>query len=133
MEGENRGVRRLVIRVIVVVAAFRVARLHRRTSLDRMVERLRDVRTLPGFLRRPEAFRDEVNRWYRWLPPRGVRSCLKRSLLLLDLWSRCGLEPQFHLGLRKVDGRPDGHAWVTAGDLDSGVEPGDGYEEAFTG
>jgi hypothetical protein len=39
---------------------------------------------------------------------------MKRSLLLLDLWSRCGLRPRLHLGLRG-GGYPGrrGHAWLT--------------------
>ncbi len=50
------------------------------------------------------------------LPPYGVGRCVKRSLLLLDLWSRAGLRPSFHLGLREAAGKRGGHAWITTGD-----------------
>jgi hypothetical protein len=38
---------------------------------------------------------------------------VKRSLFLLDLWSRAGLAPSFHLGLRGAAGDRGGHAWIT--------------------
>jgi len=61
----------------------------------------------------------------------GLRSCLKRSYLLLDLWARCGLEPEFHLGVRTVEGDKDGHAWLTVEGFNGGENPEDGYEETF--
>jgi len=99
--------------------------------LDQLVERIRRVPVLPENLRRPEVFQALVNRWYTWLPPMGLRSCLKRSYLLLDLWARCGLEPEFHLGVRTVEGVPDGHAWLTLEGFDGGENPEDGYHETF--
>jgi hypothetical protein len=47
------------------------------------------------------------------LPPYGAGRCVKRSLFLLDLWSRAGLAPSFHLGLRRAAGERSGHAWIT--------------------
>lgn len=117
--------------MMVGIAAVRVARLNRRLPLDQLVERIRQVPALPLGLRKPEAFQAAVNRWYRWVPPRGLRSCLKRSYLLLDLWTRCGLQPEFHLGVRTVDGVHDGHAWLTVEGFDGGDNPKDGYEDAF--
>ena len=116
---------------LVVFAALRVVWFNGKLPLDRLVETLRTTRELPPRLRRPEAFQGIVNRRYRWLPPYDLRACLKRSYLLLDLWSRCGLEPQFHIGLRKIDGEPDGHAWVSADGLDGGEMSSEGYKEAF--
>jgi hypothetical protein len=46
------------------------------------------------------------------LPPCGAGRCLKRSLLLLDLWSRAGLAPSLHLGVRGDGKTRGGHAWV---------------------
>ena len=122
---------RLLAPLVVIMAAMRVAWLCRRLPLDQLIERIRRVPTLPKGLRRPVAFQKVVNRWYRWLPPRGFRSCLKRSYLLLDLWSRCGLEPEFHLGVRTVDGTKDGHAWLTVEGFDGAEIPADGYQETF--
>lgn len=130
---ETRGLMltRMFAGMMVGLAALRVAWLHRRLPLDQLVEGIRQVPALPHGLRKPEVFQAIVNRWYRWLPPRGLRSCLKRSYLLLDLWTRCGLQPQFHLGVRKVDGVQDGHAWLTVEGFDGGGDPEDGYQETF--
>ncbi len=38
---------------------------------------------------------------------------MKRSLFLLDLWSRAGLAPSLHIGLRRSDSDRGGHAWIT--------------------
>ncbi len=122
---------RLVMPFVVMLAAIRVTWLCRRLPLDELVERIRRVPVLPRFLRGPDAFRSLVDRWYRWLPPRGFRPCLKRSYLMLDLWSRCGMNPEFHLGVRQVDGKPDGHAWLTVEGLEIGEHNEDGYEDAF--
>ncbi len=122
---------RVLLPVWVVWASLRVAWWSRCMPLDQLVERIRRVPVLPENLRRPEVFQALVNRWYTWLPPMGLRSCLKRSYLLLDLWARCGLEPEFHLGVRTVEGVPDGHAWLTLEGFDGGENPEDGYHETF--
>jgi len=121
---------------LVVRSAVRVARLARRG----------DVRALPPALRRVPALRVAALRRPAWLdgaavrllpllPPRGYGRCMKRSLLLLDLWSRCGLEPRLHLGVRRPgESALEGHAWVTVGDprLDRRTGP-DGWEEMWSG
>jgi len=122
---------RLVTPLVVVLAVIRVSWLCRRLPLDELVDRIRRVPMLPPSLIRPDAYRALVNRWSRWLPPRGFRPCLKQSYLLLDLWSRCGLEPEFHLGVRYVDGKADGHAWLTVKGSETGFNSENGYEEAF--
>jgi len=111
----------LLLLPLVVLAAARSAWLYPRLPLDELIRRLGSVAPLPRPLRRPGAYRHAVNRWLRWLPPRGLRSCLRRSLILVDLWSRCGVVVEFHLGVRA--GRPGdgGHAWVTA----AGTPPDD--------
>jgi hypothetical protein len=49
---------------------------------------------------------------------------LKRSLVLLEVWSRCGVEAQLHLGLRReAAGVWEGHAWLSA-EGDAPVEAG---------
>ncbi len=130
---ETRGVMvgRLMTYLLVLLAASRVAWFSRRLPLDRLLERIRQVPVLPESLQQPEVFQAIVNRWYRWLPPRGLRSCLKRSYLLLDLWTRCGLRPECHLGVRTVEGAKHGHAWLTAPGLDEGEQSEEGYEDAF--
>ncbi len=119
------------IRLMVAFAALRVNWFCRSLPLDRLIERIRRVPTLPESLRRPEDFKALVNRWYRWLPPRGFRPCLKRSYLLLDLWSRCGLEPEFHLGIRTGESTRDGHAWLTVEGVNIEGNPENVYQETF--
>ena len=121
----------LLLLPAVAAASFRTWRLHRRLPLDRACKVLADVPPLPPTLRDPEALLILVNRLLRVLPPRGLRPCFKRSMLLLDLWSRCGLAPRLHLGVRSSSDRREGHAWVTVSDRPdlSGGDPG--YTEAF--
>jgi len=119
----------------VLRASLRVASLARRLPLDELVARLRAV---PPFvvraLARPEWLLASLDRALAVVPPYGYGRCLKRSLLLLDLWSRCGLRPRLHLAapVERTAGRHEGHAWVT-------VDPSaplvgtssEGYAEAF--
>jgi len=120
----------------VLRAAWRVRRLARRCDLRELPGRLRSVRPFaaPG-LARPAWLDGTAARLLPLLPPYGWGPCLKRSLVLLDLWSRCGLEPRFHLGVRKPGQDPlEGHAWVTVGDprLDRRTGP-EGWEEMWSG
>lgn len=49
---------------------------------------------------------------------------MKRSLVLLEVWSRCGVEARLHLGLRReAAGVWEGHAWLAA-EGDAPVEAG---------
>ena len=68
------------------------------------------------------------------LPPWRMGRCLKRSLLLLALWSRCGLAVKLHLGFRPSSGGPlEGHAWITCEGFEV-PEPlcsSNGHAEAF--
>ncbi len=97
----------------LLAASWRVSNGFDKLSLDRLVEELAGAPLFPAVLRDPMTCRDLVDRLLPWLPPRGLRSCLKRSLLLMDLWSRCGLAPRFHLGLLDEGEARNGHAWVT--------------------
>ena len=100
----------------VARAAARLAWLERRLPLEELVAQLRATRPFAiAALARPEWLLATVDRLLVLLPPWRYGRCLKRSLLLLDLWSRCGLRPRLHLGVRR-DGeqrRHEGHAWVT--------------------
>ena len=121
----------LLLLPAVVAASTRTWWLYRGLPLDQVCRALVEVRPLPLPLRDPDGCLRLVNRLLRVLPPRGLGPCFKRSLLLLDLWSRCGLEPRLHLGVRRSVDRREGHAWViVAGrsDLSAG-EPG--YTEGF--
>jgi len=125
---------------LIARAACRCVFWERRLPLDELVERLR--RTQPLRLRviaRPEWLLASLDRLLPLLPPWRYGRCLKRSLLLLDLWSRCGLRPRLHLGVRREgEGRHQGHAWVTV-EAQQGAAPGgpslatsaQGYREAF--
>jgi hypothetical protein len=117
---------------IVGAASIRAWWLHRQLPLDDTCRALADVRPLPTLLRDPVGYLRLVNRLLRVLPPRDLRPCFKRSLLLLDLWSRCGLAPRFHLGVRPpVDRSSGGHAWVTVDERPDLSLDGAGYAEAF--
>jgi hypothetical protein len=58
---------------------------------------------------------------------------MKRSLVLLHLWSRCGLAPCLHLGVALGGGGLQGHAWLTAEADGRTLAAGssDGRAEAF--
>ena len=121
----------LLLLPAVVVASIRTWWLYRKLPLDQACQALVDVNTLPPRLRDPASYLRLVNRLLRVLPPSGLGPCFKRSLLLLDLWSRCGLEPRLHLGVRRSVDRRDGHAWITvAGRPDLSVSDS-GFAEAF--
>ena len=125
----------------VVRAALRVAWLQRRLPLDDLAVRLRAT---PPFLlpvlRHPEWLLATLDRLLSLLPPRGYGRCLKRSLLLLDLWSRCGLRPRLHLAAptARAAGKREGHAWVTVDPEAEAAAPAlalgtssEGYPETF--
>lgn len=121
---------------LVVRSALRVARMARHGDVRSLPPALRRVPPLGiAALRRPAWLDAAAVRLLPLLPPRGYGRCLKRSLVLVDLWSRCGLEPRLHLGVRRpgVDAL-EGHAWVTVGDprLDRRTGP-EGWEEMWSG
>ncbi|HEX2164295.1 MAG TPA: lasso peptide biosynthesis B2 protein [Thermoanaerobaculia bacterium] len=102
---------------VLVRAAARVDRLLRRVPLEELPVRLRDVPPFAAsWLRRPADLDAVLARLLPLLPPRRTGRCLKRSLVLLDLWSRCGLAPRLHVGVRRPgEGTLEAHAWVTTG------------------
>lgn len=110
------ALRRLVGYALAVPVAFaaglRVCRLERRLPFDRLVDELRRASRLPSAAADPIALGRVVGRLAPALPPWGMGRCLKRSLLLVHLWARCGLQPRLHLGFL---GERRGHAWVTGG------------------
>lgn len=101
---------------VVFAASARVARLRRRLGLGPLVTEIRSAgrRPLPRWLARPLWLAGTVEQWLPVLPPYGYGPCLKRALILLDLWSRCGLTPTLHLGFRARSLEPGGHAWISA-------------------
>lgn len=97
-----------------IAAAVRVTRLTRGHTLDRAVALLRQGRPFTGALHDPEVHARVVGALLPLLPPRETGECLRRCLVLLHLWSRCGLEPRLHLGARSpVATTLDAHAWLT--------------------
>jgi len=103
---------------LAFAAGIRVFRLEGGLPFDELVSRLRHAPRLPPVLADPAVYARVVGRIVPILPPWGMGRCTKRSLLLLYLWSGCGLEPRLHLGVI-AGGR--GHAWVSAGALESGA------------
>lgn len=98
-------------------ASARATRWESRLPLDRLAPRLRAVAPFRSrrLRERPEWLLASLDRLLPLLPPRRYGACLKRSLLLLDLWSRCGLEVRLHLGVRRAgESSHEAHAWVTA-------------------
>jgi hypothetical protein len=108
---------------LVAVTAWRVARLERRLGFgDLLAElRARGRRPLPARLARPEWLAGTVERLLFALPPRRCGPCLRRGLILLELWSRCGLEPKLHLGFDLRAPERHGHAWLSAIAADGSV------------
>jgi len=51
--------------------------------------------------------------------------------LLLDLWSRCGLAPRLHLGVRYAGDRREGHVWITVAGRPELSAAAPSYTEAF--
>jgi hypothetical protein len=101
---------------LVLATGWRVARLERRLGLGALIDELRGARRrpLPAWLARPEWLAGTLERLLGVVPPRRYGRCLRRALILLELWSRCGLEPTIHLGFRLRTPERDGHAWITA-------------------
>ncbi len=98
----------------VVRAARRLVRLNRRHGLQELADRLRSVEPWESsYLANPRYLDASVSRLVKVLPPLRFGPCIKRSFLLLDLWSRCGLTPRIHIGTQKRDGEHHFHAWVT--------------------
>lgn len=120
----------------VIRTARRVARLEREIPIDQLVARLRRCQdgALPSRLAHPTWLAGTVERLLPWLPPRSLGPCLRRALILVDLWSRAGLEPTLHIGLKPASGMRDAHAWITAtapaGAVLSSSAPLD-FQEAF--
>jgi hypothetical protein len=121
---------------VVLRAAWRVRRGLRRTPIEALPGKLREVpRFTAAWLRRPADLDGVVGRLLPLLPPYRANRCLKRSLLLLDLWARCGLSPRLHLGVRRPgEGALAAHAWVRTGvaELDRRSGPA-GHEELWSG
>ncbi len=98
----------------VARASLRLSRLGKRCDLQHLADRLRSVeRWKASFLANPRYLEGSVSRLVGVLPPRRFGPCIKRSFLLLDLWSRCGLEPRIHIGTQKRGGVYHFHAWVS--------------------
>jgi hypothetical protein len=119
-----------------VLAAFGASwRLHRASRLpfDRLVDELRRGKPLAGALADPILHLRVASRLLPVLPPWRMGRCMKRSLLLLHLWSRCGLAPCLHLAVALDGGGLQGHAWLTAEVDGSTLSAGssDGRVEAF--
>lgn len=104
---------------VVFAAGLRVARLERRLGFGALIEELKREqreRRLPRWLARPTWLAGTLERLLPLMPPRRCGLCLRRALVLLDLWTRCGLRPTLHLGFRLDSPERNGHAWVTATD-----------------
>jgi hypothetical protein len=103
--------------IAVACAARRVRKLEPQLAFDELVQRLRSEAGWTARLATPQAQARAANRLLPHLGPRDMGICLKRSLVLVHLWSAHGLSPRLHLGLRLRDGaEPDGHAWLSVDD-----------------
>jgi hypothetical protein len=108
----------------VSFASLRIAWLLRARTVLQAAPRLREGRKLPLSLRSPWRLAAVADRLLWALPPWSLGPCLKRSLVLLEVWSRCGVEARLHLGLRReAAGVWEGHAWLSA-EGDPPVEAG---------
>jgi hypothetical protein len=118
-------------------AAARVCWYERRLPLEELAARLRAVPAWAAGAAAADPYwlLASVDRLLPLLPPWRYGRCMRRSLLLLDLWARCGLRPRLHLGVRRAEEeRYASHAWVTTTLVSGGPGPAtsaDGYLEAF--
>lgn len=111
----KKGVFFLLALPSVIRAVLRVRRLESGCSLPVLVDRLRKVKPWRfAFLDHPAYLEGSVGRLAALLPLHGLGPCMKRSLVLLDLWSRCGVHPRFHLGAATAGDDLRLHAWVTS-------------------
>jgi hypothetical protein len=112
----HRGSFILLAAPLVLVTGWRVARLEATLSFGELIAalRARGAHPLPGWLANPAGLAETVEKLLAVLPPQRCGVCLRRALVLLDLWSCCGLEPKLHLGFRLQAPERDGHAWLTA-------------------
>jgi hypothetical protein len=115
--------------VAVAAAAWRVWRGYRRGGLDDLVSSL-GRKQLAGTVGDPERLARLVEKLLWALPPYGAGPCLRRSLVLFDLWARCGLAPRLHLGVRAREGGVEAHAWIEVRHhaTDSKVADAGGFE-----
>ena len=108
-----------------ITASIVVTRLEKGSRYEELAEGLRGGLNLPDGERDPVVYARVVGRLLPLLPPWTMGKCLKRSLLLLHLWSRCGLTPALHLGVRESErGVVEGHAWLTIEELDGFARAG---------
>ncbi len=60
----------------------------------------------------PELLARMTERLLPWLPPWRMGRCVKRSLILLHLWSRCGIPVRLHIGIHPSQPYY-GHVWLS--------------------
>lgn len=103
-------------------AVIRLTFWVRRAPLARLPSILRRARPVSARWARHGRLQPRLAAWVERfgpvVPPSDLGPCLKRSLLLVDLLRRCGVETRFHCGVRRVDRTSTGqaieaHAWVT--------------------
>lgn len=98
---------------VVLRAAWRVNRIYRKFPLDQVPAKLRAVPPWRfSYFNHPGYLNGTVGKLLCCMPPFKMGPCLKRSLYLLDLWSRCGLKPTLTLGVSQTDGPHRFHAWL---------------------
>jgi hypothetical protein len=112
----RRGAFVLLAAPLVLATGWRVASLEAKLPFGELIPalRARRARPLPGWLANPAGLSETVEKLLAVLPPQRCGDCLRRALILLELWSRCGLAPTLHLGFRLEAPERDGHAWLTA-------------------
>lgn len=116
--------RTLVITAPMVLrAALRLHRLPSDLNLPQLIDSLRHVRPTRVPITDPSMVPWSVERFLRLVPPHDLGHCLKRSLLLLDVLARLGMQPKFHLGFVGDPSLRRLHAWVTT--------PGNDTDESF--
>lgn len=100
-------------------AAWHLRQISGEQNLERLAATMGRGRPFRwAFLRQPRYHAGLVEKLVAFLPPRRWGPCLKKSLLLMELWTRCGLSPKLHLGAQiRQGGNFDFHAWISAGEL----------------
>ena len=95
---------------LVGYEALRVWWFEPRSGLEALLEQL--SRGSPTTLS-PALLNAVLERSLSLLPPWWMGRCVKRSLILYALWSRCGLQPAIQFEVRRTGDGFEGHLSLT--------------------
>ena len=96
----------------VIRAAAWMMREYRTRAFDQIIRAVYEMRDRRICRIPPEQLAQITERLLPWLPPWRMGRCIKRSLILLYLWSRCGIPVRLHIGIHPSQPYR-GHVWLS--------------------